>query len=307
MADQENKLPPAGPAWGGSLMGTSIVARLLVEEDMPITAGVFTALATAVLVVLVVGFARHRHPSFERTNMAEWSMFFIGILALGAAFSGLTDATIFRLIAFWIAAPATVLTWALQLTHFKGDPKFTWGLPLVGPMISASLAGFLAQDYGQFYHVAGTVLFLMSLFTAVPVFAYVYWATWRGKVDLAGANSATAWVPLGVVGQSTTALQVLYPGTFSIAYGYVALVIAIPLAIFAMFTFYPNVARWVEYAPSWWACTFPPGTISMGGHQVAEVNGSHWLDVVALSIPVLLVAHWALCSSRFLTWYAKER
>ncbi|GAB3081533.1 hypothetical protein [Corynebacterium aquatimens] len=306
MTNTSKKLPPAGPAWGGSLMGTSIVARLMVEEGLMITSGIFAAIACVIFVVLCVGFLRHRHPSFERTTMAEWSMFFIGILALGAALSGLTDMGIFRLVAFWVAGPASVITWAIQLTHFHGPPKFTWGLPLVGPMISASLAGYLAQDFGEPYVTLGTALFLMSLLTAVPVFIYVYVAAWRGRVDLSGAQSATAWVPLGVVGQSTTALQVLHPGAFSIYYGLGALVIAIPLAIYAMITFYPNVARWVDYSPSWWACTFPPGTVSMGGHQVALVKGSEWLDVVALSIPVLLVTHWALCSGRFLTWFKQS-
>lgn len=283
-------------------MGTSIVSRLLVEEGLFIASGIFAAIAGVILVVLVAGFLRHRHPRFEQTTMAEWSMFFIGILALGAALSGLTSEPAFRLAAFWIAAPPTVVTWAIQLTRFSGDPKFTWGLPLVGPMISASLAGFLARDYGQPYHFLGTVLFFMSLLTAVPVFIRVYWAAWHGRVDVSGANSATAWVPLGVVGQSTTAMQVLYPGTWSVYYGYVALIIAIPLALWAMATFYPNVARWVDYSPAWWACTFPPGTVSMGGHQVALVNGARWLDAIALSIPVLLIAHWGLCAARFVTW-----
>ena len=239
--------------------------------------------------------------------MAEWSMFFIGILALGAALSGLTDEGVYRLIGFWVGAPVTVITWAIQLSRFEGAPKFTWGLPLVGPMISASVAGWLARDYGQFYHVLGTVFFLMSLFTAVPTFARVYWAAWHGKVDLTGPLSATAWVPLGVIGQSTTAMQILYPGKLSIYYGYVALVLAIPLGIWAMFNFYPNVARWVEYSPAWWACTFPPGTVSMGGHQVALVNGSHWLDVVALTLPFLLIVHWSLCSARFISWTIEGR
>ena len=288
-------------------MGTSIVSRLLVEMDLKFASGVFAAIACAILVALVVGFARYRHPSFERTTMAEWSMFFIGILALGAALSGLTDQGVFRLIGFWIGAPVTAITWAIQLSRFDGPPKFTWGLPLVGPMISASVAGWLARDYGQFYHVVGTVFFLMSLLTAVPTFIRVYWAAWHGKVDLSGPLSATAWVPLGVIGQSTTAMQILYPGRVSIYYGYVALVLAIPLAIWAMITFYPNVLRWVDYSPAWWSCTFPPGTVSMGGHQVALVNGSHWLDVVALSIPVLLIVHWSLCSSRFISWVLEGR
>ena len=307
MTDKFRQLPPPGPAWGGSLMGTSIVSRLLVEMDHQFFSAVFAAIACFILVVLVYGFARYRHPSFERTTMAEWSMFFIGILALGAALSGLTDEGVYRLIGFWIGAPVTTITWAIQLSRFEGAPKFTWGLPLVGPMISASVAGWLARDYGQFYHVLGTVFFLMSLFTAVPTFARVYWAAWHGKVDLSGPQSATAWVPLGVIGQSTTAMQILYPGKVSIYYGYVALVLAIPLGIWAMWNFYPNVARWVEYTPAWWACTFPPGTVSMGGHQVALVNGSHWLDVIALTLPFLLIVHWSLCSARFISWTIEGR
>lgn len=283
-------------------MGTSIVARLLVEEGMMAAASVFTAIACAILVVLTAGFMLYRHPSVERTTMAEWSMFFIGILALGAALSGLTGSGVFRLVGFWIGGPVTVIAWAIQLTRFDGAPKFTWGLPLVGPMISASVAGWLARDYGTVYHLMGTGLFIMSLATAVPTFIRVYWSAWHGNVDLSGSQSATAWVPLGVVGQSTTAIQILYPGTFSVFYGYVALTLAIPLAVYAMVVFYPNVVRWVDYSPAWWACTFPTGTVSMGGHQVALVNGSQWLDHVALSVPALLVAHWVLCSTRFISW-----
>ena len=127
-------------------MGTSIVSRMLVEEDMLVAAGVFAALACAIFVVLTAGYARYRSPRFERTTMAEWSMFFIGVLALGAALSGLTDIGVFRLIGFWIGGPVTVITWGIQLTRFDGQPRFTWGLPLVGPMISASVAGWLARD-----------------------------------------------------------------------------------------------------------------------------------------------------------------
>ena len=85
------------------------------------------------------------------------------------------------------------------------------------------------------------------------------------------------------------------------------MVIAIPLALYAMVTFYPNVARWVDYSPAWWACTFPPGTVSMGGHQVALVNGSELLDLIALSIPILLITHWSACSCRFISWLIEGR
>ena len=52
-------------------MGTSIVSRLLVEMDHQFFAAVFAAIACFILVVLVYGFARYRHPSFKRTTMAE--------------------------------------------------------------------------------------------------------------------------------------------------------------------------------------------------------------------------------------------
>ena len=45
----------------------------------------------------------------------------------------------------------------------------------------------------------------------------------------------------------------------------------------------------------------------MGGHQVALVNGSHWLDVVALTLPFLLIVHWSLCSARFISWTIEGR
>lgn len=288
-------------------MGTSIVSRLLVEDGLMIGSAVFAGIACVIFLVLTIGFARYRQPSFARTTMAEWSMYFIGILALGAALSGLTGIPAFRLVGFWIGAPVTVVTWAIQLTRFDGQPRFTWGLPLVGPMISSSVAGFCARDYGQFYHLLGTGFFAMSILTAVPTFIRVYWAAWHSKVDLSGPNSATAWVPLGVVGQSTTAMQILYPGKFSVYYGLTAMIIAIPLALWAMAKFYPNVVRWAEYTPAWWACTFPPGTVSMGGHQVALVNGSELLDLISLSLPILLIVHWTACSSHFVSWAIEGR
>lgn len=45
----------------------------------------------------------------------------------------------------------------------------------------------------------------------------------------------------------------------------------------------------------------------MGSHQVALLNGSQWLDVVALSIPALLIAHWVICAARFVSWTVGER
>ena len=162
-------------------------------------------------------------------------MYAMGILALGDALSGLSGEPVFRMIGFWVGAPLAVVTYLTQLREFHGPSQFSWGLPLVGPMVSASTAGALSRDFGQFFQVTGTVLFLMSILTAVPTFAYVYWSYWRGQVPLEGATSATAWVRLTLL------------------------------------------------------------------------NGSQWLDVVALSIPVLLIAHWGICAARFVSWTISSR
>ena len=53
-------------------MGTSIVARMLVEMGLHTAAGAFAAIGCVILVVLTFGFARYRQPSFARTTMAEW-------------------------------------------------------------------------------------------------------------------------------------------------------------------------------------------------------------------------------------------
>ena len=45
-------------------MGTSIVSRLLVEMGLHFAAAVFATIACFIMVVLVFGFARYRHPSF---------------------------------------------------------------------------------------------------------------------------------------------------------------------------------------------------------------------------------------------------
>lgn len=297
------ELPPPGPAWGGSLMGTAMVAILCVTEGLMQAAAVFTTLAWIIFAVLLIGFLRYRQPRFTSATMAEWAMFFIGILALGSANWWYTDEALFGEVALWIAGPVLLVIWGNQVARLvrrkAGEPAFTWGLPLVGPMIMAATAGFVG---GPFYHTLGVVCFFLSLLTAVPVFARVYIGVLQNKVDLRGNKAATAWIPLGVVGQSTSAAGVLFDRHVALAYGSVTLTLGIPLAIFGMLMFYPQVRHRSDYAPSWWASTFPTGTISLGTQSVAAASGNGLLLAVSLSMPVILFAHWVICSVRFLEW-----
>ena len=61
-------------------MGTSIVSRLLVEDGLMIGSAVFAGIACVIFLVLTIGFARYRQPSFARTTMAEWSMYFLSLI-----------------------------------------------------------------------------------------------------------------------------------------------------------------------------------------------------------------------------------
>ncbi|PFG28815.1 hypothetical membrane protein [Corynebacterium renale] len=299
----KHSLPPAGPAWGGSLMGTSIVATLVHHDGFPQAAVFFAVLATGILGVICAGLVYHR-PQLLRAEMPSWAMFFIGIIALGSAWTTITENPEWSFLGFWIGTPLCIIVYVIQLGSFTGNPAFTWGLPLVGPMIAATTAGNLVPFYGEVYQLFGRVLFLMSFVTAIPVFTYVYVSLWRGKVDISGPLAATTWIPLGVVGQSTSAVNVLLPDAVEVVYGSIMLSIGVPLALFAMSRFYSAVLRWVDYAPAWWASTFPTGTISLGSYHLSMASGQSWLEVISYIVPVLLLFHWCLCVARFVSWCA---
>ncbi|WP_071568149.1 hypothetical protein [Corynebacterium sp. NML140438] len=301
-------LPPAGPAWGGSLMGTSLVATLLVISGLDPLAWVVACIGVAILVALVVGFIIYRTPRFRQDTMAPWAMTFIGIMSLGTAWTNLTDNLTFILVGFWIGAPACLAVYANQLRGFQGQPNFAWGLALVGPIMASNTAATThVKGGGDLYWVLGVCCMVASISAAYPLFARVYVAAWRRKVDLSGPNAATAWIPLGVVGQTVSAVDLLFGKDAELIVGTVLLIAAIPMIAFAMWHFYPAVAHWARYSPAWWASTFPTGTISVGSHHLAEVWNLEWLTIIATALPALLVLHWLLCVTRCTFWVVRER
>ena len=297
-------LPPPGPAWGGSLMGTSLMATLMLTSGLPYVAWPFAVLGAVIFVVLLVGLLVYRTPRFHQDLMAPWAMWFIGIMALGTAWTKLTGAHWCILAGFWVGAPLCLVAYFNQLRRFSGTPTFAWGLPLVGPIMASNTAGSIAGITGvRAYWILGIVYMVLAVVAAYPVFARVYIAAFRGEADLAGPAAATAWIPLGVVGQSTSAIALLFGARVEMVVGSALLVLAVPMALFAMWHFYPAVARWVEYSPAWWASTFPTGAIGVGGYTLAEAWNLAWLSTVATVLPALLIVHWTLCMARFLSWW----
>lgn len=190
------------------------------------------------------------------------------------------------------------------------------GLPLVAPMVAATASAQLAPHAGAWdstVHGMGVACFALAWVTAVPTFAFVYVRTFP---TIPAQFATTAWIPLGLVGQSTVAAQLLAGEQWhfrAMVYGMLMLSVGIPLAGYAI------VMHWgtalgstpMPYNPTWWASTFPVGTCCLGTHTLAaQSKGSAllpwdlgWMDTISAALLVLLLLHvaWAALGARQLS------
>ncbi|MDO5511880.1 hypothetical protein [Corynebacterium sp.] len=287
--------PPAGPAWAGSLMGTSIAATLSITHGLPWMGMLLLAVATALLVTFTVGWIRHRNPGFHQQFMGPWGMVSMGVMALGSAWSTATDLVAPQLLTWLIGMPLAVVVCLRQLRRFEGELSFPWGLAVVSPMVAATSGGQLAllldAPWAPLIHAIALGCFGLSLVTGLPLFARIYAARPRIPAAFAG----TAWIPLGIIGQSTAAVHVLVDAPLAHTYGLVMAALGVPMIAYAVWHFWGRAIRtWAEYSPGWWGSTFPAGTLSLGALYLG------WDQVSAAFLGLLLV-HWLLCVARFLT------
>ena len=150
-----------------------------------------------------------------------------------------------------------------QWRKFVGSPNFQWGLALVVPMVAATNAAQLG------FIGLGRFSFILVWIIGVPVFVYVYFALMRRRTTIPVLLGHTAWIPVGVVGQSTAAAQLLFPQGFGLAYATVMLPLGAAACVFALYHEFRTVRAWAPYNPAWWGATFPVGTMSLGTHFVA--------------------------------------
>lgn len=300
------QLPPPGPAWAGSLMGTSIAATLTNLHGWPVVPWVFAIIAAGICAYITVGWLVHRTPAFSHLKMGPWGMYAMGILALGSAWTSVTGMDVFQIVTWWVGTALAIWVCLLQLRGFEDEPNFTWGLALVAPMVGATGGGQLAVEHGPVYWYVGAGCFVLSVVTGIPIFARVYVDVVRGKFAPSGAAAGTAWIPLGIVGQSTAAAQVLFGGWYGTLHGIVMFSVGIVLVAYAAYRFWPAIAKWEEYGPGWWGSTFPTGTISLGAHYLALTTGAAWLETVSVFFLCLLVIHWSSCVARWVWWLSHE-
>ncbi|WP_139024430.1 hypothetical protein [Corynebacterium nuruki] len=290
-------LPAPGAAWGGSVMGLAITGSLLaVLPGAGAAAGTaVTAVAAVVLVVLLAGAVRA--PRFD--DVPGWSMMTMGLLALGSAVDttlGWTGVHTVTWVTGSVAAVAVFAVQGLRLLRGRVPALFPGVLPLVAPMVASTNAAQLGHP------LPGTVLFFLSLVTALPAFVRVYAGAGRHPApDLA----ATTWIPLGVVGQSSAAALLLTDGgTAGICYAAVMLGLGVPAAGWALCHHWGALLRpdRPSFNPSWWAATFPVGTCSLGTRTLAGATGLGWPDAVSTGLTALLCLH-VLLAVAGLAWH----
>ena len=328
-------LPPVGPAWYGAVMGTAILATL----TQTLVPGLWAARALLVLgwlllVGLTAGFAARaiRHPGTLAAGIRVgalplWGMVSMGALAVGSATAlvlpswvpGLAGVAVGLDGVLWVLGTvlglATAIGFAgLLLRSQAGAPTTVWGLAVVPPMVSATVGAGLVPHLPTPVLQVGLLLitavcFVLSLTLGVVIFAVAYHHHWR-VAGLAVAASTSAWIPLGVVGQSTAAAQVmagsagpLLPTGVAAAlqdlandYGVLMLGLGVPLAAWAVAMTVRGFRRRMPFAPGWWSLTFPIGTLALGAHLLGIGSGLTGFLVAGFACWLTLCGTWALCA-----------
>ena len=334
-------VPGAGPQWFGSVMGTGILSNLTQTLAGDTAAGrgialVLLVIAWALMVGLAVGFAARvaRRPSvFHDTRrtigvLVTWGMVAMGVLSVGSATAAVVPAHWPDLsgaawavdAVLWCCGTALGVTtsvgFALRLiSRDLGAPTTTWGLPLVPPMVSSTTGAALVPHVGGAVGrvcllMASVGCFLLALTLGVIVFIVAYHHHWFVR-RLAIDASASSWIPLGIVGQSTAAAQVVAAQAKTMAlpdyqtaiqsvadwYGYAMAIIGAPLIAWAAAMTARGLRRSMAFAPGWWALTFPVGTLCLGSHFLHVGTGADFWGWAAFGFLALLAAHWCLCAA----------
>ncbi|WP_420124026.1 TDT family transporter [Nakamurella sp.] len=327
-------LPPAGPAWYGAVMGTGILATL----TQTLAPGAWTArlwlvLGWALLVGLTAAFARRcgRRPgtlagSLRPDQLPLWGMVAMGLLSVGAAtatvlppwWPAATGAAVLADGLLWVAGTAlglgTAIGFAAVLVRSTpGPPSTVWGLAVVPPMVSATVGAGLVRHLPPALQfpllLVLAACFVLSLTLGAVIFALAYHHHWR-VARLPIPASTTAWIPLGVVGQSTAAAQAmavaaapLVPApvagilqTVANDYGLLMLAGGVPLAGWAVAMTIRGFRARMPFVPGWWSLTFPIGTLALGSHLLGVGTGITAYLVAGLACWVTLCGTWLLCA-----------
>lgn len=333
-------LPPAGPSWFGSVMGTGILATLIGlhaagHPDLLLPAAALLVVGWGLLVGLTTAFVRRVagdrdvlwHSATDPAVAPMWGTVSMGVLSVGSATLTVVPRLAPRLVhgavgvdlVLWtvgtVLGIATTLAFlGAVVSRDLGRPTPVWGLPVVPPMVSATTAAALVPHLPDpalqaALLLVGAVCFVLALAIGGLVFAVAYHHHVR-VAPIPTAASASAWIPLGVVGQSMAAAcaiaaqsgRFLTPATASEvsalarSYGWVMLVVAVPVVAFAVRVTMRGFRAGMPFSPGWWSLTFPLGTLALGAHLLAAETDSRLVAAVGALALVGLVGTWSLCA-----------
>lgn len=315
-------------------MGTGILA-LLVELHLGrtpiggVAALALLMLAWALLLGLGGAFVARccRDPCELRASWtgpagaAAWGTVSMGILSVGSATlkvavgQGDSVAAVGQWVDAVLWSVGTVIGFATAIGFMiallrcdRGRPAMTWGLPVVPPMVTATAGATLAPLLPAPWHALVWWVAVAGFVIAGILAAVIFGAAYHHHLRVAAIPveaSATSWIPLGVVGQSTAAAVALAAKSplaegraMSIAhgYGYAMLLIGVPVIGFAARTTVRGFRAQMPFAPTWWSLTFPIGTLSLGAHLLGTQTGQGWIVVLGWLALAVLVGTWTLCA-----------
>lgn len=341
-----------GPNWFTSVMGTSILATLLGKLSRWIPAADYAALAilgiaTVVLVAVSTTFTLHaiRDRAEFRRGLDDITIApFHGAVTMGAlAFGGAVLAALGGRfpraalavdVALWIpgtlAGTALAFWFAGRLISLhpdrRRDPTPVWALPIVSPMVSATIGAGIAATMAPGTAQILVLLvcagcFAVSFVLGSIVFALAYRHLAAGnRLPLQG--SAAIFIPLGMIGQSTAAVNLLYAvggRDFTdtaraglrlavVGYGITVLLVAGGIAMFVALRVTLRALRaGMTFTLGWWSFTFPVGTMALGALTFGDTVDSAALLGLGIALTVALVGTVSLCLTRSVRyWFTGE-
>lgn len=323
------QLPPAGPAWYGSVMGSGIVSTLLMLHGYTAGAVTFMLIGWVLLLGLTAGLIKNMltragfmHKLLtDPASFTAWGMFAMGFLASGTPFATVLPAVLPSYTnlgwglswAMWIIGTilGTLTAFGfifMAVRQHIGAPLPAWCLPVVPVTISATTGAALAGHASDHtlratMIVASFAALTMALTASIGIIIAIYHNIWF-RQQLPHPLATTSFIPLGIVGQSgaaaqaikTQALTITTPEThqaitnLATSYGIIVTIIGTPLFLWAMYTSYRAFARGLPFTPTWWALTFPVGVCSLGAYNMG------WQALSAILL-IILIVHWLLAAA----------
>ncbi|MEJ8633917.1 TDT family transporter [Streptomyces sp. MS2.AVA.5] len=331
------------PNWYASVMGTAIVANagVALPYDVPglrTVCEAIWALSAVLLIVVLLARGAHwlHHPDQARAHLLDPAIApFYGCLSMALLAVGIGTVSVGRNV---IGEPAAVaaafalfgvgtligLVVAVAVPYLMvvrhrvtaGTASPVWLLPVVSPMVAASLGALLVPHlpagHGREALLLGSyAMFGISLIATLVILPVVFSRlVHHGRLPL--ALTPTLFLVLGPLGQSTTAVGKLAdvaPGAIQAPYaaGFIAFAViyGVPVMGFALMWLVLAGAMVVRaardgmpFSMSWWAFTFPVGTCVTGAASLAHHTGLPALRWLAVGLYLLLVTGWAVAGVR---------